>query len=266
MQLGYALVGCVVGVVVGLTSTGGGSLLTPALLFFGAPPALAIGSDVLVASGMKLFGGSFYALRREVHWPTVLKLGAGSIPGAALGIAVLNRVPREWLDTSLRRGVGVVLVLAGLATVRRVFLQGKAHPERFPSAAITVLLGAVTGILVSMSSIGSGSLLLCVMTALFPLSAQKIVGTDLVHALLLSAVAAIGHYLAGRVDLGLSLALLVGAIPGVLIGARLAWAMPQRALRVALGVVLVGIGAQLSLVAPSKPAAPVVATVAGARP
>src|SRR5260370_34557215 len=117
MQLGYALVGCVGGVVVGLTSTGGGSLLTPALLLFGAPPALAIGSDVLVASGMKLFGGSFYALRREVHWPTVLKLGAGSIPGAALGIAVLNSVPRDVLDTSLRRGVGVVLVLAGLATV-----------------------------------------------------------------------------------------------------------------------------------------------------
>src|SRR5579872_3275460 len=105
-----AVVGALVGIVVGLTSTGGGALLTPALLFLGVPPSLAVGSDVVVASGIKLFGGGAYALRREVDWPTVWKLAAGSVPGAVLGVLLLNRIPKEVLDHALRHVLGVALV------------------------------------------------------------------------------------------------------------------------------------------------------------
>jgi len=264
VQLAYAIVGAGVGVVVGVTSTGGGALLTPALLLLGVPPSISIGSDVLVASGMKLFGGGAYAFRRQVHWPTVWRLAAGSVPGAALGIAILNRIPKQSLDSILRQGLGGVLVLAGVATLVRLLVRRGVEGKAMPGTAITVALGFVTGLLVSTTSIGSGSLLLCVLALFFPLAPQTMVGTDLAHALILSVVATIGHVAAGRVDWSVSAALLTGAIPGVLAGARLADAVPQRVLRAGLALVLIGIGAQLSLFR-SAAHRPVVAPVDGER-
>ena len=248
MEYGPMLIGVVVGLMVGATSTGGGALLTPALILIARVPAsIAIGSDVLIASGMKLFGGGFYALRREVHWETVGRLSIGSIPGAVVGIWALNRLPLFALDEYLSRGLGIVLILAGASVILRLTLGQRYHPQKAPVRMMTITFGFVTGLLVSMTSIGSGSLLLCVLSLYYPLSAATIVGTDLVHALFLSSVATVGHSMSGRVDVGLAAAVLTGAIPGVLIGARLAVSIPQRALRVILAVVLIAIGLQLAI-------------------
>jgi len=250
-------IGFVVGMLVGATSTGGGALLTPALVLIArVPPSIAIGSDVLIASGMKLFGGGFYALRREVHWPTVGRLAVGSIPGATVGISILNRIPLDLLETWLTRGLGVVLITAGAALFLRMSLAGQFRPTQLPPTAATIGLGFITGLLVSMTSVGSGSLLLCILALAYPLSARTTVGTDLVHALALSVTASIGHAAAGRVDVALALTVLLGGVPGVLTGARFATAVPERSLRTSLAVVLMSIGILLSVFGGSQTVVP----------
>lgn len=254
MELLAALVGLVVGLVVGLTSMGGGALLTPALvLVLGIPPSVAVGSDVLIASGMKLFGGGAYALKKQVHWPTVWKLAAGSIPGSILGVLILNRIPPALLDGVVTRGLGVALLLAAIATVRRLLRKEHVEAGGWPSLPATIALGFATGLLVSSTSVGSGSLLICVLFQFFPLKTTTAVGTDIVHALVLSIVATIGHGLSGRVDLALAGSVLLGAIPGVLLGARVAGIVPERALRTGLAVVLVVIGVRLTLGVTQRP-------------
>ncbi len=138
-------------------------------------------------------------------------------------------------------------MLAGAAVIVRLTIGAKAHPTHSPPWPVTVIVGFVTGVLASMTSIGSGSLLLCALALYYPLSATTIVGTDLVHALFLSSVATVGHSMAGRVDFGLAAAVLLGAVPGVLMGARLATAVPERALRAGLAAMLLAIGLQLAV-------------------
>ncbi len=243
-----ALVGLVVGAIVGLTSMGGGALLTPALvLVVGVPPSLAIGSDMLIASAIKLVGGGAYALRREVHWGLVGRLSAGSVPGALLGIGLINLVPQALLDQALGRALGAVLLLAGAATVLRLLRKSTVPADREPSLRVTVALGFATGLLVAVTSVGSGSLLMTVLALFFPLRSQTMVGTDLVHAFVLTSTATLGHLASGRVDFALAGAVLVGAVPGVILGARLALALPERRLRFGLAVLLLAIGTYLSV-------------------
>lgn len=246
-QLGLALLGALCGLVVGATSTGGGALLTPGLLLFHVPPAVAIGTDLLIASVMKLFGGGLYALRGQVHWPTVRWLACGSVPGTLAGVQLMNRLPAGVLDALLPRVVGGALLLAGGATLLRVLWRPAKAPRPMPRPWVTVLLGALVGALVATTSIGSGSLLLCVLALLFPLSSAALVGTDLVHALVLSSVATLAQLASGRVDFALSGWVLLGGIPGVLLGARAASAVPERALRGALACLLMGLGVHFSL-------------------
>ncbi len=257
LDLAPTAIGFIVGALVGATSTGGGALLTPALVLVArVPPSIAIGSDVLIAAGMKLFGGGFYAFRREVHWQTVGRLAAGSLPGAAVGITILNRLPGDQIEAWLTRALGCILILAGAALFLRVRLAHRLRPTRMPSPTTTIALGFLTGVLVSMTSVGSGSLLLCVLALGYPLAARTSVGTDLVHALLLSSAATLGHASAGRVDVALAGAVLAGGIPGVLAGARLATAVPERPLRASLAVVLFVLGIQLAVfgISPNAPA------------
>jgi uncharacterized protein len=243
MEIAAPLIGMVVGFVVGVTSTGGGALLTPALIFIlRVPPSVAVGSDVLIASVTKLFGSGLYARRRLVHWPTVGRLFAGSLPGAVLGIVLLDHIAPDVREHVLQRALGGVLVLAGAAALVRLGFRPAARPSRLPSAAVTAALGFATGVLVSTTSVGSGSLLLCVLTFFFPLPAPVMVGTDLVHALLLSIVATLGHLHAGRVDFTLAGLVMAGSVPGVVLGARLAHTVPERALRATLAIVLIGLG------------------------
>lgn len=259
MELTTVVLGLVVGAVVGMTSTGGGALLTPALLLLGVRPSLAVGSDVLAATAMKLVGGGYYSLRGEVHLATVARLAAGSIPGALAGVFWLSRFPASAIDLPLRRGIGIVLVVAGLVTLARLLAPARRSPRSSPGLATVVALGFGTGLLVSVTSIGSGSILLAVLTVFFPLAPRTVVGTDLVHALVLSATATVGHLFAGRVDLALGATILVGGIPGVLLGARLAHRVPERALRVGLAGLLVAVGLHLAVSPPLSAANPRVA-------
>lgn len=234
-----AMVGLLVGIVVGLTSLGGGALLTPAVvLVLGVPPSVAVGTDVFIAAFMKLIGGGAYALKGQVHWQTVRRLAAGSVPGAVLGIVLLNGMSPGMLEGFVGKGLGAAMVITAALTLRRLLSHGHHEPKKFPRATFTIVAGFVTGLLVAMTSVGSGSILMAALIYFFPMGGRRLVGTDLMHALFLSVAATIGHFASGRVDVALAAGVLVGAIPGVLIGVRLAGVVPERPLRFALVTVL----------------------------
>lgn len=239
--------GALCGLVVGMTSTGGGALLTPGLILLGVPPGIAIGTDLLIASVMKLFGGGVYARSGQVHWPTVRWLACGSVPGALVGVYLINLLPAGSQGPLLSRVLGLALLLAGTATLVRVLWRSASSSRPMPRPWVTALLGAVVGALVSATSIGSGSLLLCVLAVLFPLSSRTLVGTDLVHALVLSTAATLAQLVSGRVDFLLAAQVLVGGIPGVLLGTKLTALLPERAMRGALACTLMGLGVYFSV-------------------
>lgn len=241
------LVGGVVGLSVGLTSCGGGSLLTPALvLFLSLAPSEAVGTSALIGALMKIVAGITYARRGSVHWPTVLRLAAGSVPGAAVGVLFLNQLPPALVEVVISKGLGLSMALVGVTLVIRL-VQGEAPSDRpLPGARVTIAFGAAIGLLVSVTSVGSGSLVMCVFTQFFPLSAATLVGTDIVHAVLLSGTSAIGHAASGRVDPALAVAVLAGALPGTWLGARLATGLPDRPLRTGLALIVLASGVQLA--------------------
>jgi len=242
-----AVVGAAVGLLVGMTSMGAGALLTPALiLLLGVPPGIAVGSDVLIAGVMKLFGGGAYAVRRAVHWPTVLRLLLGSIPGALAGLGLLRLLPEGTLDASIARLLGIAMLTSGAVSLVRYLRRIPDEPVTSPSAVGTAAIGFATGLLVSITTVGSGSILIFVLARFFPLRARQLVGTDLAHAFLLSVVAAAGHGFAGRLDPALALAVLAGAVPGVIVGALLADKVPERSLRTALATIVFTVGVRFT--------------------
>jgi len=242
-----ALVGAAVGLLVGLTSMGAGALLTPALvLLLGVPPRIAVGSDVLIAGVMKLFGGGAYAVRRAVHWPTVLRLLIGSLPGALAGLWILRLVPEGTLDTLIARLLGIAMLASGAVSLVRYLRRMPDEAASSPGPVGTAVIGFATGLLVSITTVGSGSILIFVLARFFPLKARQLVGTDLAHAFLLSVVAAAGHGFAGRLDFALAAAVLAGAIPGVIVGALLSGRIPERALRTALATIVFTVGVRFT--------------------
>ena len=220
-------------------------MLTPGLLLLGVSPSVAVGTDLLIASVMRLFGGGVYALRGQVHWPSVRWLACGSIPGALVGVWLLNRLSATQVDSFLRNSVGGVLMLAGASMLLRVLWRPGSPRGPMPRPWVTVSLGAMVGVLFSVTTIGSGSLLLCVFVVLFPLAPPVLVGTDLVHAFLLSGTATLAQLASGRVDVLIAGWVLLGGIPGVLLGTRLATRVPERVMRGGLACVLVGLGLNL---------------------
>ncbi|WP_203918184.1 sulfite exporter TauE/SafE family protein [Rugosimonospora africana] len=241
-----ALAGLGVGIVVGLTGMGGGALMTPILvLFFGIPPLAAVSSDLAATAVMKPFGGWVHARRGTVHWPVVLWLCVGSVPSAFVGVLVTR-----WLGGGaevqrvIQYALGCALVLAVVGMVVKAYASRRRPAAGAPGPVVvrrlpTALLGAAGGLLVGMTSVGSGSLIIVVLLALYPtLRAGDLVGTDLVQAIPLVAAAALGHALFGDLNLNVAGAVLIGSIPGVLLGARLSSRAPGGVVRVALVVVL----------------------------
>jgi uncharacterized membrane protein YfcA len=197
---------------------------------------------VLIASVTKLFGSGAYVARREVSWPLVWKLALGSVPGALFGDQLLRLIPKTSIDLFVTYGLGFVLVLAGTLTLYRTWSRTPTPTGPMPSTILLASLGLLTGFLVTVTSVGSGSLLMVALVRFVPLPARKLVGSDIVHALILSSVATVLHAHSGRLDVHLALSVLVGSIPGVLIGARLAGVLPERSLRAAVAVILVFVG------------------------
>jgi len=255
----HALSGFLVGLLVGLTGVGGGSLMAPILiLLFGVAPTTAVGTDLWFAGITKMVGGSIHHAKRAADLVVVRRLATGSIPAAIATIIVLNamhwsQVKQGWLPPAL----GLVLILTSVATIGRPSLrrwvrrwrgQGERKEKvRRWQMPLTVFTGAVLGVLVTLTSVGAGALGATLLIFLYPvrLGAKEIVGTDIVHAIPLTIVAGIGHLLIGSVDGWLLLNLLIGSIPGIVIGSLLVHRVSEKLVRIALSVVLVFAGMRL---------------------
>ncbi len=257
MEIGYALSGLLVGFIVGLTGVGGGSLMTPLLVMgFGIPPATAVGTDLLYASFTKATGVWVHGRRGNVEWKLVGWLAAGSIPAAIVALIALHLlgVGSQKVGGLITGSLGIALILTALAILFKDKLQrlgrrsaGQRWMDRHVVAA-TIGTGAVIGALVALSSVGAGALGVAALFWLFPLlSASRIVGSDIAHAVPLTAVAGAGHFFMGSVDWSLLVNLLIGSLPGIYLGSHLSGRIAERWLRPALASMLVLVGAKLVL-------------------
>jgi uncharacterized membrane protein YfcA len=252
-----SIAGLIVGFTVGLTGMGGGALMTPILvLMFGVQPLAAVSSDLVAAMVMKPVGGGVHLRRGTVNRQLVLWLMVGSVPAAFLGVLVLRSLgDGDVVQARLKVALGTTLLVAVLAMLTKAFMQARRVrremvearryarvPEPAPfvlKKVPTVLIGFIGGLVVGMTSVGSGSLIIIALMVVYPaLSTRSLVGTDLVQAIPLVASAALGHILFGDFKLGLTASLLVGCIPGVYLGARLSSRASDSVIRPALAFVL----------------------------
>jgi uncharacterized membrane protein YfcA len=252
-----------IGIVVGLTGMGGGALMTPVLvLFFQVPPLAAVSSDLVASAVMKPVGSFVHLRRGTVHLGLVKWLCIGSIPGAFSGVLLARAMGRgEDVQHVIRIALGVALLLAAFGLIARAYIRMLEHarvrdgragplPQGRPSVELkplpTILLGALGGAVVGMTSVGSGSLIIIALMVLYPnLKASELVGTDLVQAVPLVASAALGHLLFGDFHLDVTTSLLVGCVPGVWVGAHLSARAPGGIVRRALAFVLLASGLKL---------------------
>ncbi len=251
----YTVSGFVVGAIVGLTGVGGGSLMTPLLvLLFGVHPATAVGTDLLYAAITKAGGTTVHAKKGHVDWRITGLLASGSIPASILTIWALSFLPKQSaaITHTISVSLGIALVLTALAIVFRQKLQRYAlsHAEDSAhtqyQAPITVAVGVLLGILVTISSVGAGALGVAVLFFLYPkLPAIRIVGSDLAHAVPLTLVAGIGHWAIGSVDWTLLGSLLLGSLPGIWLGSHASAKVPEKVLRPLLATMLVLVGGKL---------------------
>ncbi|MDO9400389.1 MAG: sulfite exporter TauE/SafE family protein [Polaromonas sp.] len=255
----FVVAGFAVGLVVGLTGVGGGSLMTPLLIFFfGVKPHLAIGTDLLFAAFTKMSGTVSLARQRMVPWRLVASLSAGSIPAALVTLYVLHRLGPG--DPAVQRAMtltlGVALLLTAAATLYKA-IHGKQIPRSLPNErlaeatrprhwSLPLLFGAVIGTLVTLTSVGAGAIGVTALMLLYPLlPLPRIVAADIAYAVPLTLVAGLGHASLGSVDWPLLAKLLMGSLPGIWLGTRLGQKMPDRVIRSLLSVLLAYAGAKL---------------------
>jgi uncharacterized membrane protein YfcA len=255
MQLSFVVSGFAVGLLVGMTGVGGGSLMTPLLtLLFGVSPAAAVGTDLAFASLTKGVGTFTHRLRGTVHWEIVRRLCIGALPAAllaSLGLKYFGTLNQE-IGQVIRYTIAgsVLLTVLALLFKRKMVAWINAHPERqLQGRALviaTVVSGAVLGTLVTISSIGAGAIGATLLVLLYPrLSPAEVAGTDIAYAVPLTAIAAVGHWWLGSIDWTLLLTLLVGSVPGITLGSYAARAVPERLLRGLLAFTLVSVAAKL---------------------
>jgi uncharacterized membrane protein YfcA len=242
-----------IGVLVGMTGMGGGSLMTPLLiLIFGIQPTTAIGTDIFYSAVTKTVGGWRHFRMKTVNMELVKWLSFGSVPAAILGVAIVSvlqdHVGEDRLDSLVYAVLGGTLLMVGLITLTRALILRNLVEERdrfeverrHKVAAVTI--GATTGFVIGITSAGSGTVIAILLIAVYRLAPKKVVGTDVFHAAILLWAAGIAHWVGGNVDFTLAGNILLGSIPGVVIGAALSDKAPQGFIRTALGVVLVGSG------------------------
>jgi len=239
----FVVAGFGVGVLVGMTGMGGGSLMTPILiLVFGFDAKVAVGTDILHGAVFKSFGAMRHRMLGTVHARLALWMLLGSVPLSLVGVQIASSLG-DGTDDTMTRIVGSALILGGVGFLVKTFLTGHADDAPFllkpRDRVVAVAIGAIGGFVVGLTSVGSGTFFGLAMLLVYPLTARKIVGTDLLHAAALLWVAGASHLLHGNVDLHAIAWLLIGSIPGVLLGSQMSIKVPERALRVAFGVVLV---------------------------
>lgn len=252
----YVVSGFAVGLLVGMTGVGGGSLMTPLLiLLFGVHPTTAVGTDLFYAAATKTGGSLIHGLGRSIHWPAVIRLASGSLPASVLTLLAMWQLG---LDAQAQRTiVNLVLCFALFLTAISLVFR-RAIMERYrrrldrvgerTSTILTVMTGAALGVLVSISSVGAGAVGVTVLLLLYPrLPMATVVGTDIAHAVPLTLVAGIGHWAIGAVDWALMSVLLIGSLPGILIGSYGALRVPETVLRVTLAAVLILVAGRIGV-------------------
>lgn len=255
------LFGLLVGFLVGLTGVGGGAIMTPFLIaVMGVSAPTAIGTDLVFATLTKMAGSVQHYRQRSVNLEVALFLGLGSLPASLVGVATLEWIKRSFeaaaVNSIMITIIGAVLILVGGSLVFRIFMpESWVHKRQhawdgeskmsYKRRVYTVLFGAIGGYLVGLTSVGAGSIMAIILLLLYPLSPAVIVGTDIVHATVLAMVTGIAHIASGNVALGLAGTLLIGSIPGVLIGSRVARYVPSKPLRLILAAMVTIVGFQM---------------------
>ena len=257
MTLSYVVSGFAVGLLVGLTGVGGGSLMTPLLtLLFGINPTVAVGTDLAFASITKSAGTLAHRIRNTVHWDIVVRLCIGALPAALLATLALKYFGA--LDKHICQIIRYAIAFSVLLTVVAIVLRGRmlawlqAHPERQlhgrKQAIATIVAGATIGTLVTISSIGAGAVGATILVLLYPnLKPAEVAGTDIAYAVPLTAIAAFGHWWLGSINWELLFTLLIGSVPGITIGSLVARSVPEKFLRGLLATTLTGVAAKLVL-------------------
>jgi uncharacterized membrane protein YfcA len=252
----YSASGFFVGVLVGLTGVGGGSLMTPLLvLLFGIHPATAVGTDLLFASITKTGGTLVHGFSNTVDWKITRRLALGSVPATALTLLVLAYFSRGTAEGSshfITTVLGFALIVTAVALVFRKWILdffasrvGELEDKR--ARTLTVVLGVVLGVLVSLSSVGAGAIGVTALLILYPrLPVARIVGSDIAHAVPLTLIAGAGHWLLGSIDWQLLGSLLVGSLPGIAIGSYVTTRIPDKVLRPILASTLAVVGGRLA--------------------
>ena len=250
----FIVSGFAVGCIVGLTGVGGGSLMTPVLIvLFGVHPGTAVGTDLLYASGTKLAGTAVHNIHRNVDWPLVGRLALGSLPAAGLSLLMLWHLGAgsHTANVLITRSLGVALAATAVAILfRRQILArfGGAMAALAPQRVhrLTVLMGAVLGGLVALSSVGAGALGVTALLLLYPRhDIQRIIGSDIAHAVPLTLVAGAGHMAMGQTDFSMLASLLLGSVPGIMLASAIAPRLPEHVLRYLLAAVLLLVSIKL---------------------
>ena len=262
LDLAYVFAGFCVGTIVGLTGVGGGSLMTPLLIFFfGVKPYMAIGTDLLFAAFTKLGGTVSFARQRIVPWRVVGLLSAGSIPASLMTLAFLHWMgPTDpKVQALMTTTLGVALLLTAAAMLYKAVFGAKAPPHLVDADlaqactprhwSLPLLFGGLIGVLVTLTSVGAGAIGVTVLMVLYPLlPLPRVVAADIAYAVPLTLVAGLGHASLGSVDWPLLAKLLTGSLPGIWLGSRLSQHTPDRVIRSLLSVLLAWAGTQLVLI------------------
>jgi uncharacterized protein len=248
--------GLVVGFVVGLTGIGGGSLMTPILMWFGIPPAKAVGTDLLYAAFTKMGGVYVHHKKKNINWTITGWLSLGSVPAALVTLWVLESLKTDTtaLNAVIKHSLGWALLFTSVAIIFKKQLLGfskkhagdKFHKESKTQNALTVAIGVLLGATVTLTSIGAGAIGTVTLFFLYPLLATpRLVGTEIAHAIPLTLVAGIGHASMGNLDLNLLIQLLIGSLPGIYAGSMLSGKVPDLFLRNAIAIMLLWAGYNL---------------------
>jgi uncharacterized membrane protein YfcA len=253
MDPAIVLFGLGIGVLVGMTGMGGGSLMTPLLiLIFGIQPTTAIGTDIVYSAITKTVGGWRHFRLGTVNMELVKWLSFGSVPAAVAGVALVSvladHIGEDRLDSLVYAVLGGTLLMVGIITLSRALILRKLIDERDRfevekrHKVAAIVIGATTGFVIGITSAGSGTVIAILLIAVYRLAPKKVVGTDVFHAAILLWAAGLAHIVGGNVDFGLAANILVGSIPGVIVGSALSDKAPQGFIRTALGLVLIGSG------------------------
>jgi uncharacterized membrane protein YfcA len=253
MSIGIIVMGLLIGFMVGLTGVGGASLLTPVLILLGINPSIAVGTDLIYNSVTKLFGSFQHWRQKTINFQLVKYLAIGSIPSAICAVGILHLFDSFFHNQELiiKHALGYVLILVALTTLAKTFMKSNGEWNRFQlkpiheKRGLTIAIGAVLGFIVGLTSIGSGSLFALAMIYLYRMSPSELVGTDIAHALLLVTAAGLMHAGIGNVNYLLMVNLLLGSIPGVMIGSTLSAKIPAKPLRTVMALMILFSGVKL---------------------